>query len=83
MYGINRPAIIISCLIVVGLAFWPIQMVNVTLPKENNRLIAAVRVGGKAVYDILGVERDSRIIATYCFHSGRKAFLCGDSREEC
>ena len=36
---------ILSCLVVIGAALWPIRIVTVTLPKENNRLIASIRVG--------------------------------------
>ena len=36
---------ILSCLIVIGAGIWPVRIVSVTLPKENNRLIASIRVG--------------------------------------
>jgi len=46
MSRITIPAIIISCLVVIGAAFRPLQIVTVALPKENDRRIAAVRVSG-------------------------------------
>ena len=42
---IIRPVMILSCLVVIGAALWPIRIVTVTLPKENNRLIASIRAG--------------------------------------
>ena len=37
--------IIVSGLVVIGVACWPVQIVGVSLPKENGRMIAAVRAG--------------------------------------
>jgi len=34
-------------LLIVGLAAWPVQVVKVRLPKQGNRLIAAIRVGSE------------------------------------
>ena len=45
MSRITIPAIIASCLVGAVAAFWPVQIVTVSLPKENDRLIAAVRAG--------------------------------------
>ena len=44
MSRIVRLALIPLCLTVIGSAFWTVQIVKVTLPKENDRLIAAVHV---------------------------------------
>jgi hypothetical protein len=44
---IIRLVIILSCLVLIGAALLPIRIVTVTLPKENNRLIASIRVGDK------------------------------------
>ena len=40
-------AMVVFGLLLIGAAFWPIQMATVSLPKENNRLIAAVPVGNE------------------------------------
>ena len=37
--------VFVSCLVVIGVACWPVQIVTVSLPKEKDRLIAAVRTG--------------------------------------
>ena len=52
MSRITILAIIVSCLIVIGAAFWPVQIVTVSLPKENDRQIAAVRAGGDDIISL-------------------------------
>jgi hypothetical protein len=44
-----RLAAILSCLVLIGAgaAIWPVRVVTVTLPKENNRQIASIRMGDK------------------------------------
>lgn len=37
-------AMILACLTVIGASIWPVRIVAVTLPKEDHRLIASVRV---------------------------------------
>ena len=43
-----------SIVVITGLAFWPVERVDVTVPRENDRLLASLRVGG-----------DDRIRLTY------------------
>lgn len=52
MTRIKILAIIVSCLVVIGAAFWPVQIVTVSLPKEKDRLIAAVCAGGDDIISL-------------------------------
>ena len=45
MSRIKILAVMVSCLVVIGATFWPVQIVTVSLPKENDRRIAAIRTG--------------------------------------
>ncbi len=52
MSRIKILAVMVSCLVVIGATFWPVQIVTVSLPKENDRRITAVRVGGDDIISL-------------------------------
>lgn len=56
MSRIVRLALIASCLMVIGSAFCTVQIVKVTLPKENDRLIAAVHVTANDIISLIYIH---------------------------